>query len=82
MAVTLNAEGRRDRGAGSPSVSEGVLRGSPERKLGVLRWTTEEQVDYTIAKVIEAVKKLRLLSPLYDMHQEGIDINSIQWQAH
>jgi cysteine desulfurase len=51
-------------------------------RLSMGRWTTEEEVDYAIAKITEAVKKLRTLSPLYDMHLEGIDINSIQWQAH
>ncbi|MBL8746071.1 MAG: IscS subfamily cysteine desulfurase [Phycisphaerae bacterium] len=51
-------------------------------RLSMGKWTTEEQVDYAIAKITEAVKKLRLLSPLYDMHLEGIDINTIQWAAH
>jgi cysteine desulfurase len=46
------------------------------------RWTTEEQVDYTIQKVVGAVKKLRELSPLYDMHKEGIDLTKIEWAAH
>ncbi|HMN41722.1 MAG TPA: IscS subfamily cysteine desulfurase [Phycisphaerales bacterium] len=46
------------------------------------RWTTEEEVDYTIERVVEAVKKLRLLSPLYDMHNEGIDISKIEWAHH
>jgi cysteine desulfurase len=51
-------------------------------RLSMGRWTTDEQVDYAIAKITEAVKKLRVLSPLYDMHMEGIDINTIQWAAH
>jgi cysteine desulfurase len=51
-------------------------------RLSLGRWTTEEEVDYAGKKIVEAVKKLRMLSPLYDMHLEGIDINSIQWQAH
>lgn len=46
------------------------------------RWTTDEEVDYVIDNVVRAVEKLRLLSPLYDMHQEGIDITKIEWQAH
>jgi cysteine desulfurase len=46
------------------------------------RWTTEEEVDYTIKRVVEAVKKLRALSPLYDMHNEGIDISKIEWAHH
>jgi cysteine desulfurase len=39
-------------------------------------------VDYVAAKVIEIVKHLRQLSPLYEMVQEGIDLTKIEWQAH
>ncbi|MDF1808658.1 MAG: IscS subfamily cysteine desulfurase [Phycisphaerales bacterium] len=46
------------------------------------RWTTEEEVDYAIEKIVEAVNKLRELSPLFDMHNEGIDISKIEWAAH
>jgi len=46
------------------------------------RWTTEEEVDYAIEKIFEAVSKLRELSPLFDMHNEGIDISKIEWAAH
>jgi cysteine desulfurase len=46
------------------------------------RWTTKEQVDYAADKIIGAVLKLRELSPLWDMHNEGIDITKIEWQAH
>ncbi len=51
-------------------------------RLSLGRWTTEEEVDYAIDKIVGAVKKLRALSPLYDMHNEGIDITKIEWQAH
>jgi cysteine desulfurase len=51
-------------------------------RLSMGKATTPEQVDYAIAKITEAVRKLRTLSPLYDMHLEGIDINTIQWAAH
>jgi cysteine desulfurase len=51
-------------------------------RLSMGRWTSEEQVDFAIKQIIHAVKKLRMLSPLYDMHLEGIDINTIQWAAH
>lgn len=51
-------------------------------RLSLGKWTTDEEVEYAIAKITEAVKKLRVLSPLYDMHREGIDINTIQWAAH
>ncbi len=50
-------------------------------RFGLHRFTTEEEVDYVAGKVIEVVKKLRDMSPLYEMAKEGIDINSIQWDA-
>jgi cysteine desulfurase len=51
-------------------------------RLSLGRWTTEEQVDYAVNAIVTAVKKLRQLSPLYDMHKEGIDITKIVWQTH
>ena len=51
-------------------------------RLSLGRWTTEEEVDYAIENICTAVEKLRQLSPLYDMHKEGIDITKIEWQAH
>ena len=51
-------------------------------RFGLGRWTTEEEVDYTIEKVVHAVKHLRNMSPLYDMHKEGIDISQIEWATH
>ena len=46
------------------------------------RYTTAEEVEYTITKVRDAITKLRELSPLWEMYQEGIDLKSIQWAAH
>ncbi len=46
------------------------------------RETTEEEVDFAANQVIEAVERLRELSPLYEMAQEGIDISSIDWSGH
>lgn len=51
-------------------------------RLSLGRWTTPEQVDYAIDAITRAVRKLRELSPLYDMHKEGIDITKIEWQTH
>jgi len=46
------------------------------------RFTTEEDVDYAVEKVKEAVSKLRELSPLWDMYKDGVDLSKIQWAAH
>lgn len=46
------------------------------------RFTTEEEVDFTIQKTRSAVEKLRDLSPLWDMHKEGIDLSSVEWAHH
>ena len=46
------------------------------------RYTTEEEIDYTINLVKSAVEKLRALSPLWDMFKEGIDLSTIEWSAH
>jgi cysteine desulfurase len=51
-------------------------------RLSLGRWTTEEQVDYTGAAIVKSVNKLRLLSPLYDMHKEGIDLSKVEWAHH
>jgi cysteine desulfurase len=51
-------------------------------RFGLGRFNTEEEVDYVTAKVIDVVKKLRELSPLYEMHKEGIDLTKVQWTAH
>ncbi|MDO6385499.1 IscS subfamily cysteine desulfurase [Uliginosibacterium sp. 31-12] len=46
------------------------------------RFTTEEEVDYTIKLMHAKIDKLRELSPLWEMVQEGVDLNSVQWAAH
>lgn len=51
-------------------------------RFGIGRFTSEEEVDYTVDKAIEQVTRLRELSPLWEMMQEGIDIKSIQWTQH
>ena len=51
-------------------------------RFSIGRYTTEEQIDYTINLVKGAVEKLRELSPLWDMYKEGLDLNSVQWAAH
>lgn len=51
-------------------------------RFGLGRFTTEEEVDYTADMLVHHVNRLRDLSPLWDMLQEGIDLKSIQWGAH
>ncbi len=46
------------------------------------RFTTVEEVDYTVKLLHDKIGKLRELSPLWDMHKEGIDLNTVQWAAH
>jgi cysteine desulfurase len=46
------------------------------------RFTTEEEIDYTIELLKSKIAKLRELSPLWEMHQEGIDLETVQWAAH
>ncbi len=51
-------------------------------RFGLGRFNTNEQIDYTIKRMIEIVTKLREMSPLYEMAKEGIDLKSVQWAAH
>jgi cysteine desulfurase len=51
-------------------------------RFGIGKFSTEEEIDYAIKTVQQKVQKLRDLSPLWEMMQEGIDINSIEWKGH
>ena len=51
-------------------------------RFGLGRFTTEDQVDYTIKAISDTVNKLREMSPLWEMFKEGIDLNSIEWAHH
>jgi cysteine desulfurase len=51
-------------------------------RFSVGRFTTEEEIDFTIDLLQRKVAKLREMSPLWEMHQDGIDLNSVQWAAH
>jgi len=51
-------------------------------RFGLGRFNTEEEVDYVADLVVAKVRRLRELSPLYEMHNEGIDLKSVSWVAH
>ncbi len=51
-------------------------------RMTIGRFTTPEEIDFAIGKIHDAVSKLRDLSPLWDMHKDGIDLNQVQWAAH
>ena len=51
-------------------------------RFGLGRFTTEEQIDFTIKAVSQTVTKLREMSPLWEMFKEGVDINAIEWAHH
>lgn len=51
-------------------------------RFGLGRFTTEEQIDFTVEQVSNTVNKLREMSPLWEMYKEGIDLNTIEWAHH
>jgi cysteine desulfurase len=51
-------------------------------RFGLGRWTTEEEVDYVVDKLTNVVRRLREMSPLYEMVKEGVDLSKMQWVAH
>lgn len=50
-------------------------------RFGINRFTTEEEIDFTINKVTKIVDYLREMSPIWDMIQEGIDLSQIEWKV-
>jgi len=51
-------------------------------RFGLGRWSTEEEVDYVVDKLTNVVRRLREMSPLYEMVKEGVDLSKMQWVAH
>ena len=51
-------------------------------RFSIGRFTTEEEIDYTVELMKSKIGKLRELSPLWEMFQDGIDLESVQWAAH
>lgn len=48
-------------------------------RIGIGRFTTEEELDYAVERIIKSVERLRAMSPLWEMVQEGIDLREIEW---
>jgi cysteine desulfurase len=46
------------------------------------RFSTEEEIDYTVSLLKQKISKLRELSPLWEMYKEGVDLDTVQWAAH
>jgi cysteine desulfurase len=51
-------------------------------RFGIGRFTTEEEIDYVINRVIHEVSRLRDMSPLYELAKEGVDLATVKWAAH
>lgn len=51
-------------------------------RFGLGRFTTKQEVDTACTLIIEKIKKLRDMSPLYDMVKQGIDLKTVQWSGH
>jgi cysteine desulfurase len=51
-------------------------------RFGLGRWTTDEEVDYVVEKLTTVVRRLREMSPLYEMVKEGVDLSKMQWVTH
>jgi cysteine desulfurase len=51
-------------------------------RFGLGRFTTEEEIDFTADAVVREVNRLRAMSPLYEMAQQGVDLKTVQWAAH
>jgi len=51
-------------------------------RMTIGRFTTEEEIDYAVDTIRKNVARLRELSPLWEMYQDGVDISTIQWTAH
>lgn len=50
-------------------------------RFGIGRFTTEDEIDYVSEKIIQVVKKLRDMSPLWELFQEGVDLKTIEWSG-
>ncbi len=69
-------------GTGEEALGLGDDLAHSSLRFGLGRFTTDEQIDFTIDAIKETVTKLREMSPLWEMFKEGVDINSIEWAHH
>ena len=60
-------------------VSDDLAHGSIRFSFG--RFSTDDQIDYTTERVVQAVRRLREMSPLYEMAKDGVDLSKVQWQT-
>jgi cysteine desulfurase len=67
-------------GGGALGVEEEMAHTSI--RFGIGRFTTEAEIEFTIDTVLKHVGRLREMSPLWEMVQDGVDLKSIQWAAH
>jgi cysteine desulfurase len=51
-------------------------------RIGIGRFTTEDEIKIAVEKIVNEVKRLRSLSPLWEMAQDGVDLSKIKWAAH
>ena len=51
-------------------------------RMTIGRFSTEEEIDFTIDLLKRKIAKLRELSPLWEMHKDGVDLSTVQWAAH
>ena len=51
-------------------------------RFSIGRFTTEEEIDYAVAQIGQAIQRLRELSPLWDMYKDGVDLTKVEWVAH
>jgi len=51
-------------------------------RFGLGRWSSDEEVDYVVDKLTKVVRRLREMSPLYEMVKEGVDLSKMQWVSH
>jgi cysteine desulfurase len=78
-ACTSQASSRR---TCSRRLAPATIWRTRQSALGLGRWTSEEEVDYVVDKLTKVVRRLREMSPLYEMVKEGVDLSKMHWVTH